>query len=336
MAKGAVQPQPEALPEAQVQRFRTMLGKLVPTADRIGIAVSGGPDSLALLLLAAATRPGAVEAATVDHGLREGSRDEAEMVAGLCRTIGVPHETLTIEWEEKPTTAIQERARLRRYGALAEWARRQGLKTILTGHHANDQAETLLMRLRRGAGLSGLSGMRYAVRVPGGEEALVRPLLGWSREELEQLCAGAGVTPALDPSNEDESFERVSIRKALAAADWLGPRAVAASAAHLAEADAALTWAANREWRRAAKAANGMLILDPAGLPREIVRRLLSRAIAGLASEGKGAALRGRQSDRLMAALASGQKATLRGVSCSGGKTWTFARAPARKAKAQG
>ena len=323
----------DSLPEAPVERFRTELDRILPGTEPVGIAVSGGSDSLALLLLAAAARPGKVEAATVDHGLREGSREEAEMVAGLCAALGVPHKILPIEWKEKPTTAIQERARVRRYGALAEWAKERGLKTLLTGHHAHDQAETLLMRLRRGAGLSGLAGMRYAVRVPGSDEALVRPLLGWRRDELEQLCAAAGVTPAKDPSNDDDKFERVRIRKALAKADWLGPRAVAASATHLADADVALAWAANREWDRAAKVEGDAVLLDPTGLPREIRRRLVSRAITSLASEGRGP-IRGRQSDRLLTALSSGQKATLRGVVCTGGETWTFAKAPARTVKA--
>lgn len=335
-SKSVTKADPALPPEALVKRFGATLDRLAPGADAIGIAVSGGADSLALLLLAAAVRPDGIKAATVDHALREGSRDEAEAVATLCQTLGVPHQILTIEWDEKPTAAIQERARVRRYGALAEWAKQNGLKTIVTGHHANDQAETLLMRLRRGAGLNGLAGMRYSVRIPGSDEALVRPLLAWRRDELEQLCAAAGVTPANDPSNDDEKFERVRIRKALAAADWLGPRAVAASASHLADADAALTWATNREWKNVAKVEDGQLIVDPAGLPREIRRRLLSRAINSLASEGRGATLRGRQSDRLMATLASGQKATLRGVACSGGDVWTFAKAPARKAKTQG
>ena len=323
----------DSLPDPMVERFRTTLDRMLPGTEPIGIAVSGGPDSLALLLLAAAARPGGVEAATVDHGLREGSLEEAQMVAGLCETLGVPHKILPIEWKEKPKTAIQERARVRRYGALAEWAKERGLKTLLTGHHAHDQAETMLMRLRRGAGLSGLAGMRRAVRVPGSDEALVRPLLGWRRDELEQLCVAAGVKPAIDPSNDDDKFERVRIRKALAEADWLGPRAVAASAMHLADADVALTWAANKEWDRVAKAEGNTIAIDPKGLPREIRRRLLSRAVTSLASEGRGPS-RGRQSDRLLAALASGEKVTLRGVACSGGETWTFAKAPARTAKA--
>ncbi|MEO7564731.1 MAG: ATP-binding protein, partial [Sphingomicrobium sp.] len=192
----------------------------------------------------------------------------------------------------------------------------------------------LLMRLARGAGLTGLAGMRLTVRVPGSDEALVRPLLGWSRDQLKAVCEAAGVTPATDPSNDDEKFERVRVRKALDEAAWLGAQAVAASASHLADADAALNWAARREWDRAATVDGGRIALDPTGLPREIRRRLVSRAITGLASEGGGAALRGSQTDRLLAALASGKKATLRGVACSGGATWIFAKAPVRKVKA--
>jgi tRNA(Ile)-lysidine synthase len=96
----------------------------------------------------------------------------------------------------------------------------------------------------------------------------------------------------------------------------------------------ALTWAANREWERAAKAEGGKIVIDPSGLPREIRRRLMSRAVMSLGSEGRGAPLRGPQSDRLLAALQAGQKGTLRGVACSGGDTWTFAKAPPRKANA--
>lgn len=323
----------ESLPKPAVERFKKAMERLVPGKEPIGIAVSGGPDSIALLLLAAATRPGAIKAATVDHNLREGSRKEAEEVAALCAKLGIPHQILPIEWKEKPTTAIQERSRRRRYGVLADWAKKGKLKTLLTGHHANDQAETLLMRLARGAGISGLAGMRFAVRVPGSDESLVRPLLGWRRDELEALCKAAGVTPANDPSNEDEQFERVRVRKALNEADWLGAKEVALSATHLADADAALSWAASREWERAAKVDGGKITIDPAGLPREIRRRLMARAVTSLSTEGRGA-LRGQQSDRLLAALIAGQKGTLRGVVCSGGDTWTFAKAPARKAKA--
>lgn len=323
------------LPPKAVGLFAAELARLVPADQKLGLGVSGGPDSLALLLLAAAARPGQIEAATVDHGLREGSADDAAMVAKLCAELGIPHQVLPIAWDEKPATRIQEQARVRRYGALAEWARERGLKALATAHHADDQAETLIMRLRRGAGLTGLAGMRQAVRVPGSEEALIRPLLGWRRATLEKICAIAGVSPVKDPSNDDEKFERVRIRKALGdAAPWLGPRAISASASHLADADVALNWAANREWFRVAEVGDDQIILSVRELPRELRRRLLSRAVNMLASEGRSVPIRGRQSDRLIQALNQGKKVTLRGVLCSGGERWTFAKAPPRKAKA--
>src|SRR5437763_17157901 len=94
-----------------VDRFRSDLDAVIAAHARIGLAVSGGPDSLALLILAAAARPRKVAAATVDHSLRDGSREEAESVAGVCADLGVPHAILTVEWGDKPATAIQERAR---------------------------------------------------------------------------------------------------------------------------------------------------------------------------------------------------------------------------------
>src|SRR5690349_24875524 len=100
-----------------LDRFRADLDALIPPAARLGLAVSGGPDSMALLLLTAATRPGQIEAATVDHGLRDGSRDEAQMVAGVCEELNVPHAILSIEWDLLPTGAFQEQARAVRYGA---------------------------------------------------------------------------------------------------------------------------------------------------------------------------------------------------------------------------
>src|SRR3954467_2033216 len=104
---------------ALIERFRADLDALTAPGERLGVAVSGGPDSLALLLLAAAARPGAVEAATVDHALRPESRAEAEMVAGVCERLGVPPAILTAEGAEPPATGIQERAREARYKLLA-------------------------------------------------------------------------------------------------------------------------------------------------------------------------------------------------------------------------
>ena len=200
----------------------------------MGVAVSGGPDSVALLLLDHAARPGSVEAATVDHGLRPESAAEAQWVAQLCQELGVRHETLRVAVE---AGNLQSKAREARYDALDDWMGRSGLIVVATAHHADDQAETLLMRLNRGSGLPGLTGVRPSGAVPGGKGRLLRPLLGWRKTELEALVRAAGIEPIADPSNRDSRFDRVRIRQALAGADWLDPLGLARSAALLGEAD---------------------------------------------------------------------------------------------------
>jgi tRNA(Ile)-lysidine synthase len=156
-------------------------------------------------------------------------------------------------------------------------------------------------------------------------------LLGWRHSELEAVCAAAGINPAHDPSNEDEQFERVRIRNALAHANWLDPASVATSALHLAEADGALHWATDIEWQRSVTRIGGEIVYRPGEAPREIRRRIIRRSILALATEGAGVELRGREIDQLIAALVTGRRATLRGVLCIGGPEWRFAKAPARK-----
>lgn len=316
-----------------LDRFKGALRVVVKDDQAIGVAVSGGPDSIALLLLAAAARPGKVEAATVDHGLREESGTEAEMVEALCKKLGIPHETLTIEWQEKPTSALQERSRIRRYQELAGWAERRNIGFLATGHHADDQAETLLMRLVRGSGVRGLGAIRAFGKLPGTDITLGRPLLNWTKKELEAICADAAIEPALDPGNADPAFERVRMRQMLAASDWLDPLGLAKSATLLSQADQALNWAARQEWEKRVKEDSEVLTLDQSGLPNEITRRLVSGILAKLGTEGRQGELRGRELDRLMAALLKGGQATLRGVLCRGGERWHFAKAPQRKSR---
>ena len=317
------------LDAALLDRFSTDLDSLLSREGRVGVAVSGGPDSLALLLLAAAARPGQVEAATIDHGLRPEARDEAAMVGRVCEQLGVPHAILTARWSEVPETAIQERARQQRYLLLGYWAEERGLDAIVTAHHAEDQAETLIMRLARGSGVKGLAGMRPRSVSPGAHVRLARPLLGWRRAELQQVCAAAGVTPATDPSNHDDRFERVRVRRALAALDWLDAGAVAQSAANLADADAALDWAMKEEWVRSVQEKRDHIIYRPSEAPAEIIRRIVSRAIRRLATEGDRDP-RGPELTRLVAALSDGGTSTLRGVQCRGGAEWHFEKAPTR------
>jgi tRNA(Ile)-lysidine synthase len=251
------------------------------------------------------------------------------MVARICDRLAVPHATLTARWSELPETAIQERARNQRYRLLGYWAEERGLDALATAHHAEDQAETLLMRLARGSGVRGLAGMRPRSVSPGAHIRLVRPLLGWRRAELEQICAAAGLAPLADPSNQDERFERVRVRRALAGLDWLDAGAVAQSAAHLADADAGLDWAARTEWNENVYERRGSIAYRPSDAPAEIVRRVVGRAIRKLATEGEFEP-RGTELSRLVSTLADGGTATLRGVLCRGGAEWQFVRAPAR------
>jgi tRNA(Ile)-lysidine synthase len=312
-----------------VDRFAADLDQLIAPGGRLGIAVSGGADSLALLLLASAARPSEVEAATVDHALRPEAADEARHVAEICSRLGVPHTILTARWAQPPESAIQERARQQRDRLLGYWAEERGLGAIATGHHADDQAETLLMRLSRGAGVRGLAGMRARSVMPGSQVPLLRPLLAWRREELERLCAASGITPIADPSNEDERFERVRVRRALAGCGWLDGGAISRSAVNLAHADAAIEWAARNAWRDVVRERRGAIAFNAADLPAEILRRIVARAVRKLATEGD-PDLRGRELDQLLTALGTGDEGTLRGVRCSGGKEWLFTAAPPR------
>ena len=253
----------------------------------------------------------------------------------MCEKLGIPHEILTVEWDEKPETAIQERCRAKRYAALTEWAKRKSLAVVATAHHAEDQAETLLMRLARGSGLRGLAGMRPIRKVPKTDRSIARPLLRWTRQELAELVQAAGIEAAQDPSNEDSKFERVRVRETLAGADWLDPKSVAKSANYLTQANAAIRWAAQQEWDKRVTEKDSVITLNPAGLPQELCRRIVSRILTRVGTEGKGSELRGRELDRLLSILARGQKATLRGVLCGGGEQWRFAKAPKRKARAK-
>ncbi len=316
---------------ALAARFAADLDALVAPGERVGLAVSGGPDSLALLLLAATARPGLVRAATVDHALRDGSRGEADAVAHICADLGVPHDILTIDWPHQPTTALQEQARHARYAALGKWAADHDIGAIATGHHADDQAETVLMRLNRGSGVRGLAAMRPAAPLLGNDFIiLARPLLHWRRADLADLVIFANLLASDDPSNHDDRHERVRVRQLMADCPWLDPAAFAASATHLAAADEAIEHAVTLEWSRVDVEA-GSFRYAPQAAPAEVRRRIAARMIAALASEGDGTILRGREVDRLMGEIKAGATTTLRGVLASGGPVWHFRRAPPRQ-----
>jgi tRNA(Ile)-lysidine synthase len=310
----------------QTDRFRSDFEALAGAApERLGIAVSGGPDSLALLLLAHAAFPGRVHAATVDHRLRPESAEEAEFVARVCAALSVPHSILSDQATPIAGGNVQAQARELRYRLLADWAAPLGW--LATGHHQDDQAETILMRLARGAGLAGLAAIRPRRSL--GPVTLVRPLVGWRRIELARIVAEAGLDPVDDPSNRADGFDRTRIRALLAERGEALPAArLAASAAHLGEAEEALAWSADREWAERASFEPGAIALDPSGLPTELVRRLAARAIDSLRGDPDW------RRDKLASALAEverGGTVTLAGVKIEAGERWRFAPEPPRR-----
>ena len=304
---------------AILARFAADLDALVTADTRLGIAVSGGPDSLALLLLAAAARPGMVEAATVDHGLRREARKEAAFVAAICNTLALPHHVLHAR--VAPGASLQAQARTARYRVLGAWGIECDLGAIASGHHADDQAETLLMRLARGAGLSGLAATRRRRALEPGV-TLVRPLLDWRRAELRGIVAAASLTPVDDPTNRDPRHDRTRFRGLLADSDWADPERLASSARWLADADEAIEWAMEGlVGSRLAEDGAGVSV-DPTDLPRELQRRLLLAAFDRLSAPRP----RGPDLDRALTALAAGRKVTLSGLKLTGGETWALAK----------
>ena len=211
LLKRRAPPVREAISPARIEALFAPLAR----AKGLLLAASGGPDSTALLLMAArwAEQPDRppVAAATVDHAMREGSRAEAEAVGGLARRLGLVHHL--IEWRGlKPRSRIQERAREARYRLLGACAERIGADVVVTAHHADDQAETVIFRLLRGSGIAGLRGMEEH-RGARGALTLARPLLGLRKAELIAFCEACGEPFANDPSNEDPRFARTALRR---------------------------------------------------------------------------------------------------------------------------
>lgn len=310
------------------QRFRRDFEALGGSPERIGVAVSGGADSLALLLLAAAAFPGRVAAATVDHKLRSESALEALHVEDICARIGCPHSILEVDVPDGPG-GLQAEARSARYRALAGWAGSRALTHLATAHHADDQAETLLMRLQRGSGVGGLSGIRPARRE--GELLLLRPLLGWTKAELVHIVSEAGIGFVEDPGNSDRRFDRARMRRFLRENPQFQPHRLGRTAAALREAHEALSWAADRLWSERCQCSKGEVRIDPQGLPREIRRRLLSRAIGALAARQERPWTEEEDVEGLLAALEAGESSTRAGVVGQGGATWRLRIAPPRR-----
>ena len=274
------------------------------------LAVSGGPDSTALLVLASRwakrlKRAPNLLAVTVDHALRPQAAREAAAVKRLARRLGVPHRTL--RWRgKKPKTGLQAAARLARYRLLAKAAAQQGYAHILTAHTLDDQAETVLFRLARGSGIIGLAGMAHASPLPFAGDGLKNParressqcfllrtLLHIPKARLLATLKAARITYSEDPTNRDPRFARSRLRLLMPALarEGLDARGLARLAVRMRRAEETIAFAA-----RAARLAlapgpwtGGPIVFEAArfaDLPAEVALRLLGQAIAHTGNEG--------------------------------------------------
>jgi tRNA(Ile)-lysidine synthase len=319
----------------------------------LALAASGGPDSTALMVLAARWRKTLMAkpkliAVTVDHGLRAESRREAADVGRLARKLGITHRIL--RWTgAKPKTGLQEAARAARYRLLADAARKANASHILTAHTRDDQAETVLIRMSRGSGVTGLAAMTRISALPGDGEGrikLIRPLLDIPKARLVATLRAAKIPFADDPSNRDPRFTRVRLRGLMneLAREGLDSRRLALLARRLKRADTAIEAAVDRAEAELTRPPStpGAVAFDAAGyagLSAEIALRLIGRAVASAGDEGpvelaKLEALK----DALAAAQNTGNKRFRRSLA---GAIVTFAerqitveRAPPRRGRA--
>jgi tRNA(Ile)-lysidine synthase len=312
------------------------------------LAVSGGPDSTALMVLAARWRKSlkkkpALIAVTVDHGLRADSKREALAAGRLARKLGIAHRIL--RWNgKKPKTGLQQAARHARYRLLGDAARKAKAAHILTAHTLDDQAETVLIRMSRGSGVTGLGAMTRFALLPADEVGpirLVRPLLDIPKARLLATLRAAKIEFVLDPSNFDPRFTRARLRRMMPelAREGLDAGRLALLARRLKRADAAIEAVVDVV---EAELTVGVGAVDAAGyekLPAEIALRLLGRAVTRAGDEGP---VELAKLEALKAALDAAQKSGKTGFRRSlagalvtlAGRQITVERAPPRSRRA--
>ena len=274
---------------------------------RLLVAVSGGADSLALLLLTAAAFPGRCLAATVDHGLRPAAAAEADLVAKHCRSIGVEHRILRGEMPPRVNGSanLSARARALRYRLLEQDCLDRDAARILTAHHADDQAETMVMRVNRSSGLTGLAG------IPALHGRVARPVLGWRHRDLVEIVRAANWEWVEDPSNSDERFDRARLRRLLAESGLIDAGAAAESVRLLRQANEAIEWFVDETIESFVTPEPHMLPYPVLLYPHEFRSRFVLRALRWIVPD---AAPRGANLERLVAALRDRRSATLAGV----------------------
>lgn len=250
----------------------------------LGIALSGGSDSTALLILATdAFGPQNLRAITINHGLREGALGEAQQAAKLCASLGVSHTIQTLTLIDGPD--LQARARAARYAALAAWALENKIAAIALGHTKDDVSETFLMRLARGSGVDGLATMKEQFERGGAH--FKRPLLKASRADLQNVLKARGIGWSTDPSNDNPRFTRVKMRQSQPVLDELGltSERLSQTADWMRAASEVLEHAADLWIASHAYAEHGDAVLNIDALraaPKETAYRVLTRVLCRL------------------------------------------------------
>jgi tRNA(Ile)-lysidine synthase len=276
-----------------IRRANAAFDRLLPDCRCVLAAISGGPDSLALAALLADWARGrspriALHAATIDHELRPEAAAEAAACAPVLQSLGYRHAVLV--WRDpKPAAGMQEAAREARYGLLAAHARAVGATHLVTAHHADDQAETVLLRLAAGSGIGGLAGMRETTARGG--LIHVRPLLGVPKAALVAFCRSSGLPFVDDPSNASERFARARLRRAASAlaAEGLTVGRLSRLAMRAARADDALEAVTDQALAQAALRVTDCVVRldwrDVAPAPADIRLRVLLRALRAAGDE---------------------------------------------------
>lgn len=269
---------------------------------------------------------------TVNHGLRAEAASECLLVEDLCSELDVPCTVIDIMLAKGNR---QQEGRRARYDALAKWATREGIGMILTAHHADDQAETLLMRLNRGSGLGGLAGVRERRPIGGTDIEVARPLLAFRRSELHAVIDGAGVAVADDPSNRDTAYDRVRLRQNLERSDWIDVAGVARSASLMEKSWSMVEGLAAEDVTEHAERRGEAFTYDPfaaSGVERVPVWIEVVRKIAG----DLGITLDRSDAAKIVAALTDTRKVNVGGISAEaiedhGANYWSFRREPPRR-----
>lgn len=309
-------------------RISASLAQLAP--GPLGLAVSGGGDSMAMVAACAAmaaVQGWELHVATVNHGLREEAADEAAMVSGLCARLGLPHKTLVWNHTGPVDGNVMDAARRARYALLANWAAEGGISRVALAHTADDQAETVLMGLARASGPDGLCGLRPNWLQDG--VTFVRPLLGITRDELRKYLRESELAWVDDPTNDNPAYERSRMRHTLPALAQIGltVEALAKVARNMALVQESLQKATAEAAVRTVAEVAGALVFDPQALSAEgaeIQRRLVGAAVQWIS--GSAERPRAQALARFCQAIIDRRPATLAGVVCKpkGAKMWLF------------